>query len=260
MSGDLTEAAAFTVRATRVSVLLAGACVTLLCLAAPVLIPLTYGAQFAGSVAAVFALAPGLFALGAGRQVSAYLVRLNRPLTMSVLSVGALVVNVAVNLWAIPRWGIVGCALASSVSYTLIAVVQSVRFARASATPVLGLLPGRAELTEALGYLSARLHRPAAEHVLVAPEPGAAGLEVAQLEPAVADEAEHLLGPGHLERVPADPVDQVVTAGHAARPRGRTGAALAGDGAYRSRKRPHRRVAAEVRGAESDQEEPSHPA
>jgi hypothetical protein len=58
------------------------------------LIPAASGAGFAASVPALFALALGLFVLCAGRQVSAYLLRLNRPLTMSALSFAALGVNV----------------------------------------------------------------------------------------------------------------------------------------------------------------------
>jgi len=47
MAGDLAQAAAVTVRASRVSVLVAGGSVAGLCLAAPVLVPLAYGARFA---------------------------------------------------------------------------------------------------------------------------------------------------------------------------------------------------------------------
>jgi len=266
MGGDLAQAAAVTVRATRISVGLAGGCVTALCLAAPVVIPVTYGPGFSASVPALLALAPGLLALGVGRPVSAYLVRLNRPLTMSALSVAALVVNVTVNLWAIPRWGIVGCALSSSVSYTLIAAVHIGRFCRATGTPVRALLPGRGELTG----LSRRLRtaglrvlarRPAAplEDVLVAADPGPAGGQVAQVEAPFVDEPEHFLGLGHLERVPTDPVDQVMAARHAAG---------AGNGRRPDRPatgpqhRPHdpqRPAPAQVQGAEADEQEATQP-
>jgi O-antigen/teichoic acid export membrane protein len=150
---DLADAAAATIRATRISVLLAVTSVGGLCATAPALVPAVYGHEFAGSVPALFALAPGLLALGMARQVSAYLVRLNRPFTMSAQSVAALALTVAANPLLIPRWGIVGCALASSASYGLIAVVQVTRFCRATSTPAHRLLPGIHELTAARRWL-----------------------------------------------------------------------------------------------------------
>jgi len=65
---------------------------------------------------------------------------------MSAASVAALALNVVAILVLVPRWGIVGCALASSASYTLIATVQVARFCRASSTPVWRLLPSPARL------------------------------------------------------------------------------------------------------------------
>jgi O-antigen/teichoic acid export membrane protein len=168
---DLRVVAAATVKATRMSTALAAVSVAALCLVAPVLLPAGYGAEFAGAVPALFALAPGLFALGAARQVNAYLVRLHRPLTMSASPAVALALNVVAILLLVPRLGIVGCALASSVSYTLIAAIQVARFCRASGTPVGRLLPA-----------PPRLRRRGAdplEDVLVAAEPAAARREVA---------------------------------------------------------------------------------
>ncbi len=142
---ELTDAVRVTARATRASVLLSAGCVAVLCALAPVLVPAAYGADFAGSVPALLVLAPGVFALGAGRQLGAYLVRLGRPLLVSVPSAVALAVNIAANLVLIPRWGVAGCAFASSLSYTLLTVVQAAQFCRATATPARDLLPGRAE-------------------------------------------------------------------------------------------------------------------
>ncbi|WP_432837669.1 lipopolysaccharide biosynthesis protein [Dactylosporangium sp. CA-092794] len=170
-AADLGAVAAATVRATRTSVMLAGGSVAALCLTAPVLLPAGYGAEFAGAVPALYALAPGMFALGAARQVSAYLVRLHRPLTMSAPSAVALALNVVAVLVLVPRLGIVGCALASSVSYVLVAAVQIGRFCRASGTPLRRLLPRPAPLRR-------RVPDPL-EDVLVAADPAAARGEVA---------------------------------------------------------------------------------
>jgi O-antigen/teichoic acid export membrane protein len=156
MGGDHPSAVALTVRTTRLATLLAAGSVGLMCAAAPVLIPVVYGRAFAGSVAPLLALAPGLIALGATRTLSGFLLRLQRPLMTSALAFGALTANVALNLVLIPVWGIVGCALVSSVSYCVLAGLQVAWFARVTRVPYRRLLPGRAEA----GYLavvSARL-------------------------------------------------------------------------------------------------------
>ena len=63
------------------------------------------------------------------------------------------------------------------------------------------------------------------EDVLIAAQPAGAGLQVTQLEAERVDAAEYVFRAGHLEGVPAHPVDQVVSPGHAA---GRTGGVRVG--------------------------------
>lgn len=141
----LAGAAAVTVRAGRLSAVLAVAAVAAMCLAAPPAIPLLYGHAFAGSVPALFALAPGMVALGATRPLGVYLLRLNRPVAMTAITVAGVAINVALCLALIPRWGIVGCALASSAGYLSVAACQLTWFLRATGTPPARLLPGREE-------------------------------------------------------------------------------------------------------------------
>ena len=111
MDGDLAHSALLTLRMLRLGTLVSAAAVGLLCLFAPLAVPLVYGSAFAGSVPALWALAPGLFLLAAGRPVGAYLLRLDRPWRASAITCAAVAVNVAADLLLIPRWGIVGCAL-----------------------------------------------------------------------------------------------------------------------------------------------------
>jgi O-antigen/teichoic acid export membrane protein len=263
-AGDLAAAAGATIRATRASVLLAAVSVGGLCTVAPTLVPVAYGTDFAGCVPALFGLAPGLFVLCAGRQVNAYLLRLNRPLTMSAMSVTVLMVNVAVNLMLIPRWGIIGCSLASSVSYGLITAMQLTQFCRATGTPVRRLLPGTAELAIGRRWLFRSRDRVAPavadplEDVPVAAQSTAACGEVAKLEASFPEKLEDRFGPGDLERVPADPVDQIVPARHAAR---------TGKGPDRAPPtRPedagqfrHGPKASEIQRAETDKQKPARP-
>ncbi|MGI8330311.1 lipopolysaccharide biosynthesis protein [Actinomadura scrupuli] len=146
MDGDHDIAAALTARITRLNVLLAVGSTGLMCAAAPLLIPVVYGAAFGASVGPLLGLAPGLIALSLTRMISAFLLRLNRPVLRSGTAVVALVVNVALNLLLIPRYGIMGCAVASSVSYCALAGLYVLWFRKATGTPVRRLVPGRAEL------------------------------------------------------------------------------------------------------------------
>ncbi|MEV0202168.1 polysaccharide biosynthesis C-terminal domain-containing protein [Nonomuraea sp. NPDC050691] len=145
-SRDVDEAKHVTVRALRLILLVSSAFVVVLVAASPWMIPLVYGESFAGSVAPLLALAPGTVALMLIRAVEQHLVRLERPLTMTAVSVGVLCANVLLNLVMIPRWGAVGAALASTVTYIAMAVLEISRFARLTGLPVRALVPGRAEV------------------------------------------------------------------------------------------------------------------
>lgn len=143
---DDASAAAATLSVTRLTAFVALVSVGLMCAAAPTLVPLVYGGAFAGSVPSLLALAPGLLALGATRPIGAYLLRLDRPMFASAMSVAALVVNVGLNLLLIPAYGIVGSAVASSVAYTTLAGLQAAWFLRATGGSPRDLLPGPAEV------------------------------------------------------------------------------------------------------------------
>jgi O-antigen/teichoic acid export membrane protein len=152
---DDAGAVAATLAVTRLSTVVALVSVAGMCLAAPPLIPLVYGPAFAGGVPSLVALAPGLLALGATRPIGAYLLRLDRPLLASSMSVAALVVNVALNIALVPVFGIVGSAVASSVAYAALAGLQAAWFVRASGASPRDLLPGTAEMA----YVRDRLTR-----------------------------------------------------------------------------------------------------
>jgi O-antigen/teichoic acid export membrane protein len=139
------RAVAITIRATRVTTLVALGLVGLMSSTAPLLVPAVYGSAFSASVSPLLGLAPGLFALGATRAIGAYLLRLDRPLLGSAIVVASLLLNVVLNLVLIPSYGVTGAAVASSVAYCMLALAQVVWFLRATATPPGELLPTREE-------------------------------------------------------------------------------------------------------------------
>jgi O-antigen/teichoic acid export membrane protein len=91
-----------------------------------------FGAGFQQSTAAFVALAPGLVAFAGFKILATYsiAIRCTRPITLMAL--GGVVLNVAANLLLIPRFGSVGAALSSSVSYGVVSILATVWFSRRS--------------------------------------------------------------------------------------------------------------------------------
>ncbi|MEV0231179.1 polysaccharide biosynthesis C-terminal domain-containing protein [Nonomuraea sp. NPDC050786] len=123
-----------TARALWVTLLSSSACVGLLAAASPILVPFVYGDSYAKSVTSLLLLAPGVVALSMVRLTEQYLVRLRRPLAMAGICTGALIFNVALNLYLIPRWGAPGAAVSSTLSYGLLALTEFVWFRRTRGT------------------------------------------------------------------------------------------------------------------------------
>jgi len=88
----------------------------------PYAIRLVYGSQFDGSVWPFRLLLPGVVLLAAQRPLGAILLKRGRPWLISVFGLGALAVNVVANLVLLPRIGVVGASIASSVCYGALAL------------------------------------------------------------------------------------------------------------------------------------------
>ncbi len=126
VDANIDEAARF----TRVS---AGASlVVALALAASsnLMIPLIYGSAFGGSVAPLIWLLPGIIALAPAKVLAAYIAGVGRPRLNLLVSTIGLLITLVLDLMLIPRLGIVGAAVASTVSYSLTALATFVVFQR----------------------------------------------------------------------------------------------------------------------------------
>lgn len=86
-------------------------------LSAPWLVPFVYGADFAGAVLPLWLLLPGVLLWCANTIVSAGLEALDMPGRASLAQIAGIVVTVIGLLISLPRWGIVGAAVTSSVAY-----------------------------------------------------------------------------------------------------------------------------------------------
>lgn len=89
-----------------------------------------FGGSFLPAAPALLAILPGILAMAVQLVLGSDLSGRGHPLPVTLGAALGLTVNVALNLVWIPRFGIVGAALASSVSYTVVASVVVVAFLR----------------------------------------------------------------------------------------------------------------------------------
>lgn len=116
---------------------------------APVLVPLIYGAEYEASVLPFLVLLPGMTQLTVYRVLSRYFTASNRQRTNIVVQVVSVATNIGLNLWWIPKYGVVGAAMASLVSYSFEAVLIVGAFKFATGRRVAELLiPQRADLED----------------------------------------------------------------------------------------------------------------
>ena len=113
---------------------------------APLVIPLVYGRGFAGAVPALRLLLPGVVALAAARPLGSVRVKEGQVVLPSVLGLVALGLNVALNLILLPRMGIRGSSIASSVCYGALALSYVVIARRRGVAGWLDLVPRPSDL------------------------------------------------------------------------------------------------------------------
>lgn len=109
-------------RASRVTFFLAFVGGSMLAVISHPLVTLSMGDQFAGAVVPLLILIPGLVMMSVNYVFANYYSSQGKPLISAYCFGFGLVVNVAVNFISIPRMGINGAALASSIAYTAITI------------------------------------------------------------------------------------------------------------------------------------------
>jgi O-antigen/teichoic acid export membrane protein len=85
-------------------------------LAEPIVLVL-YGKTFLPSLSAFLWLLPGMLFLGVETVAVQYLNSMGFPITVVIMWILTSVLNVGLNIWAIPVYGIVGASMVSSLSY-----------------------------------------------------------------------------------------------------------------------------------------------
>lgn len=141
------QAAATTARTCRIVFGLAGLIAVCMSVATPWLVPTLFGADFGGSVVAIWLLLPGIWIGSVAGSLSSFLSGSGRPALPLLTSVVSVAINIPLNLALIPRYGIAGAAVASAVTYSLMTAVNTILSNQLAALPVKELfVPKRADI------------------------------------------------------------------------------------------------------------------
>jgi len=134
----------YTARTARIAIIFMAFTVAVSLVLVPPLLPFIYGEAFAPAAFAFFALMPGVLADGVSRILWNY--QTTRGRLYWRLAVGTTVLNLVILFALVPPLGAVGAGLASSVSYTILAVLVIRRFCADTGTAASQvLMPQRAD-------------------------------------------------------------------------------------------------------------------
>ncbi len=131
-ASDDRAAHAATARVARHTVFLALAGAVTLLVGGPIAVPMLFGHKFAGAVAPMLWLLPGLVMMALYQILTRNFTSRGKQEINIIAAVLALGLNVGLNVVLIPRWGIVGAAIANDLSYSTAALVLLVAFVKGS--------------------------------------------------------------------------------------------------------------------------------
>lgn len=130
-----SEANSHVTRVTRATILLTGAVALAMAPAGTILISVILPA-FTPALPALYVLLPAVVSLAVSKVVSEYVSGLGMTARTSAATVLGFVVNLGANLVLIPRFGIVGAATASLISYTTTALAITLVASRLAGAPL----------------------------------------------------------------------------------------------------------------------------
>ncbi|NQT04251.1 MAG: oligosaccharide flippase family protein [Planctomycetes bacterium] len=103
-------------------------------------IRIMYGFAYLPSVKPFMLLLPGIVALGVGKIFTADLAGRGRPEFGTLAAFVSLAINICLNIWFIPKWGIAGAAFASTIAYSLATLIALIAYLEISGNSLLDTL------------------------------------------------------------------------------------------------------------------------
>lgn len=107
---------------------------------APPLIPLIFGTEFANSARMIQVVLPGIFILIGFRILNSRLTGMGKPQVAIYTFLPALVINFIANLFLIPRFGGIGAAWATNISYGIGSIAFIIVYSRLIKMPLTEIL------------------------------------------------------------------------------------------------------------------------
>jgi len=114
----------FTPRVFRITIVLSLLCALGLVVTGKPLIYLLFSGAFVGAYLPMVALLPGTALLGSTKILTSDIAGRGYPQFNSISAGCALVLTIVLSLWFIPRYGVVGASLASSIAYGVVAALS----------------------------------------------------------------------------------------------------------------------------------------
>lgn len=121
------------------------------------LISVLFKARFLGALTPMYYLLPGAVAFGVYEVLSSDILGRGKPLPYAGISTAALGVNVVLNVLLIPSLGLIGAALASSVSYILASLLMLIVYLKVSRSGALETLMIRSSDLKIIGATLAKM-------------------------------------------------------------------------------------------------------
>jgi O-antigen/teichoic acid export membrane protein len=132
-TGSRDDSHEFTWRLFKVTVVTLGGAGLVLAVVAQPAINLLYGPAFEAAVIPLILLIPGIVAWGGARVLSNHIsYNRGRPLVPTTIAIVGAVANLVGTLLTVPRWGLVGAAATTTITYAFVFLVTAIAFRRVS--------------------------------------------------------------------------------------------------------------------------------
>jgi len=156
VTGSLDAAAGRALRASRAVLVVGGVLALGWTLLGLPLIRIAFGDAYSGAYGPLVALLPGMVTLGIQRVCSAPALRTGRPGVILAISALSLAANALLNVFWIPKWGLYGASVASSLSYTASTLLFFIWTTRLAGVPLRKALGFTSEDRQSLQHLLQR--------------------------------------------------------------------------------------------------------
>lgn len=122
------------------------------------LIVFLFGSDYRESATVIVWLLPGIVSFGYSRILANYLAGIGKPGLNAYRAIGSLIVNLILNIMWLPIYGVIGAAMATSVSYTLSALAGWILFSKYSGVSLCNsLIPNIDDFRSIWGAVNSRL-------------------------------------------------------------------------------------------------------